>query len=253
MAPVGWGGAGRRPGLGADRSAVSICFEIQINGRDGSGRSAPRMRVQAERRDKTRTAMWSHAAALGQAADATSLVHGDLGGRNLIVRRQVGRWVSGGGSRLGVRGLRFSARRRRTLPSVRAKGTAGGRAAFPSRLSGGRRSVAAGVVPPRAARRSGCGLRDADARRVARRNRRRAGGVDARDRRGSVGAFSARRVKRLARCEVAMRDTVTLAPAGRGELRSGVRGRFYRSPATGYRRLSGRPCAAGARTKEVES
>ena len=50
-------------------------------------------RVPAELRDKTQAATWSHAAALGRAADETSLVHGDFGGRNLIVRQQAGRWV----------------------------------------------------------------------------------------------------------------------------------------------------------------
>ena len=50
-------------------------------------------RVPSELLDKTQAAMWSHAAALGRAADETSLVHGDFGGRNLIVRRQAGRWV----------------------------------------------------------------------------------------------------------------------------------------------------------------
>ena len=43
------------------------------------------------------------------------------------------------------------------------KGTAGGRAAFPGRLSGGGRPVAARVAPPRATRRSRRGLRGADA------------------------------------------------------------------------------------------
>ena len=50
-------------------------------------------RVPAELLDKTQATMWSHAAALGRAADETSLVHGDFGGPNLIVRRQAGRWV----------------------------------------------------------------------------------------------------------------------------------------------------------------
>ena len=49
--------------------------------------------VPAELLDKTQAAMWSHAAALGRAADETSLVHGDFGGRNLIVRQLAGRWA----------------------------------------------------------------------------------------------------------------------------------------------------------------
>lgn len=52
-----------------------------------------RKRVPAELRDKTRLAMWSHATALRGAAGETSLVHGDFGGRNLIVRQLAGRWV----------------------------------------------------------------------------------------------------------------------------------------------------------------
>ena len=50
-------------------------------------------RVPAELLDKTQSAMWSHAADLRRAADETSLVHGDFGGRNLIVRQRAGRWV----------------------------------------------------------------------------------------------------------------------------------------------------------------
>ena len=50
-------------------------------------------RVPAELRDRTQAAMWSHAAALGRAAEEMSLVHGDFGGRNLIVRQAAGRWV----------------------------------------------------------------------------------------------------------------------------------------------------------------
>ncbi len=50
-------------------------------------------RVPAELLEKTRAAMWSHATALRRAADETSLVHGDIGRRNLIVRQLAGRWV----------------------------------------------------------------------------------------------------------------------------------------------------------------
>ena len=50
-------------------------------------------RVPADLRDKTQAAVWSNAAALGRAADETSLVHGDFGGRNLIVRQRAGRWA----------------------------------------------------------------------------------------------------------------------------------------------------------------
>ena len=50
-------------------------------------------RVPAELLETTRAAMWSHAADLRRAADETSLVHGDFGRRNLIVRQVAGRWV----------------------------------------------------------------------------------------------------------------------------------------------------------------
>ncbi len=50
-------------------------------------------RAPAELIERTHTAMWSHAAALRRAADETCLVHGDFGGRNLLVRRVAGRWV----------------------------------------------------------------------------------------------------------------------------------------------------------------
>ena len=50
-------------------------------------------RVLAELPDRTQAAKWSHAAALGRAADETSPVHGDFGGRNLIVRQRAGCWV----------------------------------------------------------------------------------------------------------------------------------------------------------------
>ena len=53
-----------------------------------------RGRVPAALIDRTQAAMWSHAADLRRAADETSLVHGDFGGRNLIVRRAAGRWVA---------------------------------------------------------------------------------------------------------------------------------------------------------------
>ena len=52
-----------------------------------------RRRVPDELIDKTQAAIWSHAAELRRAADETSLVHGDFGGRNLIVRQVAGRWV----------------------------------------------------------------------------------------------------------------------------------------------------------------
>ncbi len=51
-------------------------------------------RVPAALIDRTQAAMWSHAADLRRAADQTSLVHGDFGGRNLIVRQVAGRWVA---------------------------------------------------------------------------------------------------------------------------------------------------------------
>ena len=52
-----------------------------------------RRRVPAELIDRTQAAMWSHAADFRRAADETSLVHGDFGGRNLIARQAAGRWV----------------------------------------------------------------------------------------------------------------------------------------------------------------
>ncbi len=54
--------------------------------------SMARKRAPAGLMDKTRAAMWSHAAELHLTATETSLVHGDFGGRNLIVRRVAGCW-----------------------------------------------------------------------------------------------------------------------------------------------------------------
>ena len=50
-------------------------------------------RIPAALIDTTQAAMWSRAADLRRAADQTSLVHGDFGRRNLIVRQVAGRWV----------------------------------------------------------------------------------------------------------------------------------------------------------------
>ena len=50
-------------------------------------------RAPAKLIERTQAAVWSHAAALRRAADETCLVHGDFGGRNLLVRRVAGRWV----------------------------------------------------------------------------------------------------------------------------------------------------------------
>lgn len=50
-------------------------------------------RLPAELCDKTQAAMWKQAALLRGVAGETSLVHGDFGRRNLIVRQLAGRWV----------------------------------------------------------------------------------------------------------------------------------------------------------------
>ena len=50
-------------------------------------------RLPAALIDTTQAAMWSRAADLRRAADQTSLVHGDFGRHNLIVRQVAGRWV----------------------------------------------------------------------------------------------------------------------------------------------------------------
>ncbi len=98
-------------------------------------------RAPAELIERTHTAMWSHAAALPPG-----------GRRDLSGSRRL-RWAQpprpagggplgrGGSSRLGVRGFRLTARRRRALPAVRTTRPANCRAALPSRLPPSRRPI----------------------------------------------------------------------------------------------------------------
>jgi len=49
-------------------------------------------RMEPELRDRTSALVWSHAAELAFVNDESRLVHGDFGGRNLLVRRDPERW-----------------------------------------------------------------------------------------------------------------------------------------------------------------
>ena len=80
---------------------------------------------------RRKAGIWSHATALRRAADETSLVHGEFGRRNLIVRQLAGRGVVAAVLDLGVRGFRFSARQL----SDTSYGTSEADGRLPSRIS----------------------------------------------------------------------------------------------------------------------
>lgn len=55
-----------------------------------------RQRMEAELRDKTSALVWSHAAQLASLDNESRLVHGDFGGRNLLVRQVAEKWTVAG-------------------------------------------------------------------------------------------------------------------------------------------------------------